>query len=192
MGEPQRTCLVTGETLPQAELLRFVTDPDGLVVVDVDARLPGRGMWIVPNTEALNEAIKRNAFSRGAKASVSVPEDLLEKVRERLRQKLVETLHLCKKSGVLIQGFEKVKTALMKENVSVLLHASDATHDGKAKLNKYCTESVRRIDYLDRSLLGEVAGRENAVHVALMSSKITGFFWQNAKRFAGFMDSEQI
>lgn len=192
MGEPQRTCLVTGETLSKEELLRFVADPDGRIVVDVEAKLPGRGLWLTPKRSVLAEAIKRNAFARGAKAPVTLPDDLGAIVEERLKQKLTDTLHLCKKAGVLTQGFEKVKTALLKEKVAVLLHASDASHDGKAKLNKYCTEQVKRIEYIDRALLSEVLGREDAVHLALAPHKITQYFWQNAQRFAGFIELDTV
>ena len=43
---PQRRCLVTREVKGQDQMIRFVLDPGGHVVPDVDGRLPGRGMWL--------------------------------------------------------------------------------------------------------------------------------------------------
>ena len=189
MGEAQRSCIVTGETLPQAELLRFAISPDGLVVPDVAGKIPGRGVWISPKADLLQKAIDTKAFARSAKAPVTLPADLLEKTREGLRKKLIETLHLCRKSGVLLHGFEKVKAELQKEKVAILIHAEDAAHDGRAKLNKLIFDDVKVVEFLPRTLLAEAIGRENAVHIALTHSKMSEFFWHNAQRFAGFIES---
>lgn len=189
MGEPQRTCIVTGETLPQSALLRFAIAPDDTVIPDISGKLPGRGVWITPTAESVQKAIDSKAFARSAKGAVDVPANLVEKTHEILRTKLVETLHLCRKAGVLLHGFEKVKAELYKEKVAILIHADDAAHDGRAKLDKLLTDNTRSIDFLPRALLGEVIGRENAVHIALTPSKMSEFFWHNSKRFAGFMES---
>ena len=40
----ERKCIVTGEVLPEARLVRFVAAPDARIVPDLEARLPGRGI----------------------------------------------------------------------------------------------------------------------------------------------------
>ena len=42
--EPERRCIVTGESQPKAGLVRFGLGPAGQVVPDVLGRLPGRGL----------------------------------------------------------------------------------------------------------------------------------------------------
>ena len=42
----QRRDIVSGEVLPDNRLLRFVADPEGQVVPDAAAKLPGRGLWV--------------------------------------------------------------------------------------------------------------------------------------------------
>ena len=44
---PNRRCIVTGQVLPVEQLIRFVVGPDGVVVPDIEARLPGRGCSIL-------------------------------------------------------------------------------------------------------------------------------------------------
>ncbi len=192
MGEPQRLCIVTGESLPQAALLRFALDPNDRIVFDVEAKLPGRGVWLSPKADYLAEAIKRNAFSRALKTQVQLPDDLAERVPAALKAKCMENLHFCRKAGLLVQGFEKVKAALLKEKVALLIHACDAADDGRAKLNKYVDEGLRRCDWFNREELGQVCGRDQAVHMALAHHKLTKLFWQNAQRFAGFMETDAL
>ncbi|MDG1858732.1 MAG: DUF448 domain-containing protein, partial [Emcibacteraceae bacterium] len=58
----QRKCLVTGEMFPASKLIRFVSGPDGTIVPDVAAKLPGRGCWLLADREVVEEAIKKKIF----------------------------------------------------------------------------------------------------------------------------------
>ena len=62
---PQRRCLVTREVKGQDQMIRFVLDPSGQVVPDLDGRLPGRGMWLSADRNVLNKAVGANLFARG-------------------------------------------------------------------------------------------------------------------------------
>ncbi len=46
--EPERRCIVSMERREQTEMIRFVLSPDGHVMTDLAARLPGRGAWVRP------------------------------------------------------------------------------------------------------------------------------------------------
>ena len=52
----ERRDIVSGEVLPENRLLRFVAGPDGAVVPDVAAKLPGRGLWVEPTRAAIARA----------------------------------------------------------------------------------------------------------------------------------------
>ncbi|MEM6662503.1 MAG: DUF448 domain-containing protein, partial [Pseudomonadota bacterium] len=43
---PERRCIATGETGATDRLIRFVLAPEGGLVPDLAARLPGRGAWL--------------------------------------------------------------------------------------------------------------------------------------------------
>ena len=67
---PQRRCLVTREVKGKEQMIRFVLDPSGRVVPDIDGRLPGRGMWLSADRNVLNKAVRANLFARRARAPV--------------------------------------------------------------------------------------------------------------------------
>ena len=73
---PIRRCLVTGERQAKEAMIRFVVGPDGAVVPDLAARLPGRGMWLSAKGAVLEDRRLGQAFARAAKARVTVPDDL--------------------------------------------------------------------------------------------------------------------
>ncbi|MFG3598432.1 DUF448 domain-containing protein [Bradyrhizobium sp. RDI18] len=43
---PKRLCAVTRESRDAGELIRWSCRLDGIVVPDLDRRLPGRGVWV--------------------------------------------------------------------------------------------------------------------------------------------------
>jgi predicted RNA-binding protein YlxR (DUF448 family) len=52
-------CAVTREVLPESQLIRFVAAPDGSLVPDLRAKLPGRGIWIGASRERVQQALKK-------------------------------------------------------------------------------------------------------------------------------------
>ena len=52
-SEPERRCVLTGQTGPRAALVRLAASPDGLVLPDVQEKAPGRGAWITASRSAM-------------------------------------------------------------------------------------------------------------------------------------------
>ncbi len=162
-----RTCIVTRQQKPEAELIRFVLSPDGVVTPDLKRKLPGRGCWVTKSRAAVAEAVKRKAFGHAldekAKAEVELP-DLVARL---MRQEMVQALSLCRKAGLAVSGFTKVEDAASKGHIMALIHARGASADGLRKLARYCDPKVAILDLFDTPELDLAFGRENVVHAAL-------------------------
>ena len=76
----ERRCIVGGEVLSEDRLIRFAVSPDGDIVPDVAATLPGRGIWVEATAKAVATAAKKNLFAKAAKAQVKVAPDLASRV----------------------------------------------------------------------------------------------------------------
>jgi hypothetical protein len=192
---PQRTCIISGETLPQGELLRFVVDPEGFAVVDIKGNLPGRGMWLKPQEPLLQQAMKKNAFSRAARKPVKTRPDLPEKVRELLAQRALNYLSRAKQAREVVSGFEKISAALRKGEVSLLLHAADASEDGCEKLDRLAGAleppvAVHR--FLNRNQLSAALGLANPVHLAIKSPDLSAIFLTSYERWTGFTQKDSL
>lgn len=183
--EPERSCIVTHAVKEKGELIRFVIGPNDTLVPDITGKLPGRGLYVLASRLTLAEAIAKRAFSRAAKTQVHIPDDLSAKVEAQLARRVGEALSLARKSGQVVMGFDQVEAAVKSGKVEALIHASDAGVDGVKKLSGY-TGPV--FDQLPRELLSEVLGKENAVHAAVTHGPTAGFFIEEARRFALFLD----
>ena len=58
----ERRDVVSGEVMEEARLIRFVAGPDGQVVPDLARKLPGRGIWVAANREAVAAAPRRTCL----------------------------------------------------------------------------------------------------------------------------------
>ena len=79
---PERMCIVSRVVKPEDELIRFALAPDSQVVPDLKRKLPGRGVWVSLDRKMLNDAIKRNMFSRGFGAEAKAGPELADLVGE--------------------------------------------------------------------------------------------------------------
>ena len=192
---PERTCIATRETHPRAALLRFVLAPGGEVVFDLKGDLPGRGAWVKPARDALEEAIGRRAFSRAFRAQVKVPADLPERVVAQLREAAVSTLSMARKAGEAVAGFEKVREALRDGDVAVLLEATDGAQDGRRKvmaLAQAAKPDVALVETLDSRELGLAFGRERVIHAAMKPGGLARKFLQLARKLAGLTNGRVL
>ena len=182
---PERRCIVEGEVKPVTELIRFAVSPQGDIVPDLDATLPGRGLWVSSRRDAVDEAVKKRRFAKAAKAKVRAEAGLADMVEARLRVKCLDLLGLARRSGDLISGFEKVKATLAAGEAVVLLAAADGAADGREKLMRLGRDLpvVTLFGVADMSL---ALGRENVVHASLSSGGLADRFLKEAKRLAGF------
>ena len=173
---PERTCILSRRTAPKEELIRLALSPDRIVAPDVRARAPGRGAWIGVARDELDQANAKGklkaALQRAFKTNdVTVPTDLGERTEAALRQAALDRLGMEARSGNLINGADKVETAARSGKVSLLVHAGDASDDGRRKLDQAWRvgggDSQGVIFPAPRTILSMALGRENVVHVAL-------------------------
>lgn len=185
--EPERRCIVTGERGPKSGLIRFVVGPDGMVVPDVEGRLPGRGIYVAANRAALETAARKGLFSRAARAPVTVPHDLASLVEALLVRRLTGLIALARKAGQAVTGREKVLDWLAKGEAAVLLQAADGSPREAARLRLPGGEGTR-ITCLTAGELGLSFGRERAIHGALAAGGLTDRIVEEAARLGGLRE----
>lgn len=177
-NEPtERMCAVTREVRPTAELLRFVADPDGAIVLDLKHRLPGRGVWVTARADHISQAARKNVFARALKAPVRAGADLAERVEEQLKRSLLSALSLARKGGGLVTGFDAVEAAIGEGRVAALIHAAEAGEDGVGKLQAALRRrlgpegQVPVLRRLSESELSLALGRPHVIHAALLAGR---------------------
>ncbi len=68
---PMRTCVITKEKCPKAELVRVVRTPEGNVIVDLTGRANGRGAYLKKNLEVIEKAKKSKLLDKHLEVEVN-------------------------------------------------------------------------------------------------------------------------
>jgi predicted RNA-binding protein YlxR (DUF448 family) len=168
-------CIVTRRVEPVDALIRFVAAPDGSVVADLRRRLPGRGVWVTADAEAIRTAERKRLFNRGLGEDVVAGPGLADRVEQGLSDAALGALSLARKAGALLVGFAKVEAAIGRDRVVALIHARDAAEDGVAKLAAAArarfggSDEPAVIRCFTSEEMGLALGRSNVIHAALLA-----------------------
>ncbi len=167
------------------KLLRFVIAPSGELVPDIEARLPGRGLWLRPRRDIVDRASAKRLFGRAARRPITAPPELADRIESLLARRCIDALGLARRAGLALTGFDRVGGALRQGNVALLLFALDGAEGGR-----------RRLDGLGRDLpaalvlyaheLGAAFGRDRAVYVSVGPGPLSHRLLLDLERLAGF------
>lgn len=182
---PLRRCIATRRILPKERLIRFVVDAEGVVVPDLEGRLPGRGLWLQARRDVVETACAKSSFAKAARIQVKVPDVLAERVEALLRRRCLDLIGLARRASQVAAGFEQARGWLRDGRAGVLIAASDGADGGRGKLAALARE-VPLVELFTAAELGAALGRERAVHVALARGSLARRLVLEATRLAGF------
>ncbi|HEU0096300.1 MAG TPA: RNA-binding protein [Rhizomicrobium sp.] len=189
-GLRHRRCIVTGEVQSESRLMRFVADPDGNVVPDASAKLPGRGLWVTATREAVTKAVEKKLFSRAAKTQVTATADLADRTEKVLVARILGDMGIARRGGSLLLGFDNVLRGLESAKPpKLLIEALDGSKDGKRKLYAAAHRLELNcvvVECLTSAELGLALGRENVIHAAVQPGGLAERLTFDAERLAGF------
>ncbi len=181
----ERRCIVTGETQPTSNLIRFVLGPDDMVTPDISERLPGRGIWVSANPVDLAKAIDQNLFSKSAKQKANIPDGLADLTVNLIAKRAIDLMSMARKSGQAICGYEKTKSAMMSDRWYILLQAEDGSAPQKQKIRPSAVANSY-ISCFTAQELGLAFGRENVIHAAVSKGGLSARILLEANRLTGF------
>lgn len=185
----ERRDLVTHEVMDESRLIRFVAAPDGSVAPDLARKLPGRGLWVAADRASVQAAVKKNLFSRAAKAPLRPSADLADTVETLLFRRCLEQLGLARREGVLISGFEKSMAQVRSGKAAWIIEAADGSADGRGKLlslAKHMSPQPKVCGVFTADDLGLALGLENAIHAVLLEGGRADRWTIEVERLAGF------
>lgn len=188
-GPGTRRCIATGKPVDPAGMIRFVVSPEDEIVPDILGKLPGRGIWVSAQAEALERAERRNLFPKAAGRKVRVAPGFRGRVESSLVKRIVELISLARKSGGAVAGFERAKAALETGKAGVLIQASDGSPRQLGKLRP--GEKGEGVSCLSAEELGRAFGRESATHVALHNGNLASLVIREAARLSALRQSPE-
>jgi len=186
---PQRRCVITREQRPQKRLLRLAAHPGGDLVPDLAARLPGRGLYVLPNPTQVRALLKRRRLSAPETAAFMVD---LERL---LVQRLLDGIGLARRAGSLRRGLEECEKVLAGrapgnggQEVLLLLATDTADHTRKKAERLAARYDVETpLPILDRERFGSMFGGGLVAVLAVVDSGMCRRVGNDAWRWLEFV-----
>jgi hypothetical protein len=164
--------------------LRFVVDPEGAIVPDIEARLPGRGLWLTARRDIVDRAVAKRVFARAARRPVVAAPDLADRVESLLARRCVDALGLARRAGLAVAGFDRVGDAVRRGRVELLLVARDGAAGG-ARRTAVPGRELTAVGVLTAIELGAAFGRERIVHAAVADGPLCERLRLDLSRLSG-------
>jgi predicted RNA-binding protein YlxR (DUF448 family) len=188
---PLRRCAVTRERDLRGRMVRFVVSPDRVVVPDLLAKLPGRGIWLSARRDVLETARNRGAFARAARGPVTVPTDLVELVQSGLTRRITELLGLARRAGQAVCGFQKAREWLLAGRVGLVVQAADGSQDERMRFLSG-KKDVGVAAPLPGAALGAIFGRDHVVHVVVAHGRLAEALNIETHRLSGIAGQDGL
>lgn len=188
----ERRCVATGEVKPEGLLLRVALAPDGTLVPDLAAKLPGRGGWVSADRASINLAGRKRLFSRAFEQPVTAPDDLADRFEALLQTRALSLLGLSRRAGTLAMGYDGARLALSKGPAPAWrIEASDGARDGRAKLDRLAAAAhpgLKTAGCFTAEAIGGALGRTGIVHAVLGQGPEAVAFGAVIGKLAGFRE----
>ncbi len=176
--EPKRTCVVCREETGSTDLLELGLIGNDVVLTPVSK---GRGAWVCATQRCL-EKLDNRVLARAFKTSVSMDAigNPVELCRDLASRRLMETVGLARRQGVVEIGVESTARALSAGEDGVALMAGD--------LSERSTRQLEGATVVGSSeLIGRAMGLKRAGAVWIPSGAMAGkaAFWAGLVRELG-------
>ncbi|WP_455475978.1 RNA-binding protein [Bartonella sp. B17] len=193
----ERTCIVTRKNASAKTLIRFVIGPNNQIVPDLKSNLPGRGVWVSAHHSIIEKAIKQKAFSKSLKTDVEVASNLAHIVDALLLNAALGSLSMMRKAGAVVTGATKVDAAIRSGQVILVLHAKEATEDGKRKISQaihaiqqQMSWNIETISLFTNNEMKVAFGTNPVMHVALLNIKAAEGFLKAIHKLIAYRDDK--
>lgn len=152
-------------------LVRLVVSPEGQVVIDLRARLPGRGGWVHPTRACVARvAAEPRRLARTLKAEVDTS-GLERALTDVVLGAVLDGLSLASRAGMLIGGHDALEIAMRDGRISELITADDAADRTIADLARaFGDHPVTRLP-VDKDELGRRVGQPPRAAVGLVAGR---------------------
>lgn len=179
MAMPIRTCIGCRAEREKEELIRLVRYEDR-VIVDLGAKLPGRGAYVCPRRSCIKQAMKKGRLERALKSGGPLRyEDLPERIEEAIRSRILSLLGIAARAGGLVSGWNGVEAKWGR--LELVLIAGDASENVRRRFAK--SDSDKAYMALTKGELGKAIGKPPRSVIGITDLRLAERLERELKRY---------
>jgi predicted RNA-binding protein YlxR (DUF448 family)/ribosomal protein L30E len=171
-------------------LLRLVLagDPPELVP-DVRRGGDGRGASVHPRRTCLDAAVKSGAFRRAFRRELHPDSGQLATwARDQYQRRIDGLISSAARSGNAVAGSERVREAIERRKICMLIVANDAAESRNEVLDAASRLGARCLMHADKSHLGQLFGRDQIALIAVTDTAIAHALEEASRHAAALVE----
>ncbi len=168
--------------------IKICLSPDNKLIPDLCDKLPGKSIWLPANKALIVDILKKEDL----KTYFGVPKisspDLVSLIEMILRKKILSSISMTKKSGVLAIGLDAIKTQLTHNRNCLIIVAVGA----KSLVDRsfFASENVSVFEsLLEQKDLEKSTGKINVKYVGVFSKNFKKTIQVDLNKLKGFIDN---
>jgi predicted RNA-binding protein YlxR (DUF448 family) len=189
--KPQRSCLGCRTSRDRDSLIRFVLSPQGEIVADIEAKLPGRGAYTCISRTCLQAALKQRQFSRAFKQDVVAvpPDEMIAQVDGVMQRRILGYIGLANKASQVISGGSLVSDAIRSgHKPGLVLVATDVSDVIGEKIELLAAvHHIARFRIMQKDDFGAILGKAPRSAIAIKAGGFVAQLTYEIERYRNFL-----
>ena len=182
----QRTCVSCREKGAREALVRLVLDPNGALVVDYRAKLPGRGCWLHPAQACIRVLEDKPGLLKRHLDAAPDTSSLGASLAQMIQAAVLDGVSMAAAAGALVGGRDLLERALREERVLHVLVATDAAERTLSALRHASGGEIPFTTVpLDRVALGHRVGKGARAALGVTRSRASVHLLRSLRRLHG-------
>ena len=107
---------LNSSSINKDDFIKICLSPDNKLIPDLRDNLPGKSVWLPANKALIVDILRKEDLKTYFGVSKIFSPDLVSIIEMILRKKILSSISMTKKSGVLAIGLDAIKTQLIQKD----------------------------------------------------------------------------
>jgi len=166
----------------------MAASPEGVIIIDYNEKVPGRGAYICPEKECIEKLLKGagGALSRALKQQVEPPlrDAFYKELTDKVGKKASALLGMARKAGLAVYGFDAALGQAYKTPGGVMVVSEDLAENSRKRLfERMDGDNTLVFTFSDKEALGAILGSSPVGIIYVKPSELSRSLARELSRF---------
>ena len=183
-----KNIFLNSSSINKDDFIKICLSPDNTLIPDLCDKLPGKSVWIPADKSIIIDTLRNEKLETYFGVSKKFSPDLVSLIEMRLRKRVLSTISMTKKSGVLCIGLAAIKKQLLQKRHCLILVAKGAK--SLLKNSFFLSKNTSIFEcMLEQDDLGKSTGKNNVKYVGILSKNFKKTIQVDLNKLKGFIDN---
>ena len=178
---------LNSSSINKDDFIKICLSPDYKLIPDLCDKLPGKSVWLPADKALIVDILRKEDLKTYFGVSKIFSQDLVSIIEMILRKKILSSISMTKKSGVLAIGLDAIKAQLIQNRHCLIIVAVGA----KSLADRsFASENVSIFEsLLERKDLEKSTGKFSVKYVGVFSKNFKKTIQVDLNKLKGFIDN---